>query len=174
LSVAKLFILDCFNRFVKIYVMDSSAIFQRKAIYKNMITVPEVVSEVIDEQSSVYLSVKNLKIEEASASCLKKIERIAKRTGDIYKLSDTDLKILAKALDEKEKGNDVILVTDDYAIQNVAKKIGIKFESVIQKGISKEFNWIKVCKGCGRRLTDDICPICGSEAVIRRIKNDSN
>ncbi len=153
-----------------VYVFDSNAIFQRKAVYDDMVTVPEVVSEIIDEASALYFSVKNLRVEEASEESVREILKTARMTGDIHKLSNTDIKLLAKALDEKKKGNDVVLVTDDYAIQNVAMKLGIKFENVLRDGISKEFKWVKVCRGCGRKIDSDICPVCGSEAVLRRVK----
>ncbi len=154
----------------KVYVMDSSAIFQRKAVYDNMVTVPEVVAEILDEASAIYFSVKELRVEEASDESLRKVIEAASKTGDIYKLSKTDLRVLAKALDEMKKGNEVVLVTDDYAIQNVAMKLGIKFEGIVQNQISKEFKWVKVCRGCGRKIDSDICPVCGSEAVVRRVK----
>ena len=161
-------------KYVEVHVIDSSAIFQRKAVYKNMVTVPEVVAEILDETSALYFSVKNLKVEEASSKSVEKVKKAARRTGDIHKLSDTDIKVLAKALDEIEKGNDVVLVTDDYAIQNVAMSLGIRFDGILHRGISKEFKWVKVCRGCGRKIESEICPVCGSEAVIRRVKNDKN
>ncbi|MEM4509064.1 MAG: ribonuclease VapC, partial [Archaeoglobaceae archaeon] len=74
------------------------------------------------------------------------------------------------ALDEKEKGNEVVLVTDDYSIQNVAMALGIEFESVIHPRISKGFKWVRICRGCGRKVESDVCPICGGETVIRKVK----
>lgn len=153
---------------MKVYVLDSSAIF-RRANYENMLTVPEVVSEVLDENSETYLEVKNLKVESASEESLKEVLKAARRTGDIYKLSKTDLKVIAKALDEKKRGNDVVIVSDDHSIQNIAFELGIGFEGIAQK-IKYKFGWTKVCKGCGRRIEIDICPICGSEAIVRRMK----
>jgi len=135
-----------------------------------MITVPEVVSEILDENSSIYFNVKGLKVESASDKSTNIVKEVSSKTGDIYRLSETDLKVLAKALDEKEKGNDVVLVTDDYSIQNVAMALGIKFETVVRQGISKGFKWVRVCKGCGRKIDSEICPICGSEAVMRKVK----
>ena len=155
---------------MRVYVLDSNAIFQRKAVYENMITVPEVVSEILDENSSIYFNVKGLKVESASDKSTNIVKEVSSKTGDIYRLSETDLKVLAKALDEKEKGNDVVLVTDDYSIQNVAMALGIKFETVVRQGISKGFKWVRVCKGCGRKIDSEICPICGSEAVMRKVK----
>jgi UPF0271 protein len=159
---------------VEVHVIDSSAIFQRKAVYKNMVTVPEVVAEILDEASALYFSVKNLRVEEASPESVEEVRMAARKTGDIHKLSETDIKVLAKAVDEIKKGNEVVLVTDDYAIQNVAMSLGIKFDGILHRQISKEFKWVKVCRGCGRRIESEICPVCGSEAIIRRVKNDKN
>ncbi len=151
-------------------MIDSSVIFLRKAVYDNMVTIPEVVSEIIDENSRLYFSVKSLRVESASEESMKVVLETARSTGDIHKLSETDVKLLAKALDELKMGNDVVLVTDDYAIQNVAMRLGINFEGVIQRKISKGYKWVKVCRGCGRKVKGDVCPVCGSEAVIRRVK----
>lgn len=155
---------------MRVYVIDSSAIFQRKAVYENMVTVPEVVAEIIDEASSLYFSVKNLRVEEASEDSIEEVIKAAEKTGDIHKLSNTDIKVIAKALDEIKKGNEVVLVTDDYAIQNVAMALNIKFESIIMGKIAKEVRWVKICRGCGRKIDSDVCPICGSEAVIKRVR----
>ncbi|MDW7990391.1 MAG: NOB1 family endonuclease [Archaeoglobaceae archaeon] len=155
---------------VRVYILDAGAIFQKKAVYENMVTVPEVVSEILDENSTLYLSVKNLRVECASEKSIEMVKKVSRKTGDIYRLSETDLKVLAKALDEKNSGNDPVIVTDDYSIQNVAVTLGIEFECVVHSKISKGFKWMKTCKGCGRRVDTDLCPVCGSETVLRRVK----
>ena len=155
---------------MKVFVIDSSVIFLRKAHYGRMVTIPEVIDEIKDEYSRLYLSLLDLRVEEASNESIEKVVKVAKRTGDIHKLSDTDIKLLAKALDEIKRGNDAVLVTDDYSIQNVAMFLGLKIENIIQPTISKVFKWVKVCRGCGRKIEGDICPVCGSEAVLRRVK----
>jgi len=154
-------------------VIDSGVIFLRKAFYENMVTIPEVVEEIKDEDSNFYLSLLNLRVEDVNDKYIKKVVKGARKTGDIHRLSKTDIKLIAKALELKEGLNEednVILLTDDYSIQNLAMHFGIKFENVVQKTISKAFKWIKVCKGCGRKIENDVCPICGSEAVLRRVK----
>lgn len=155
---------------MRVFVLDTTAIFQRKAVYDLMVTVPEVVSEILDENSSLYFAIKNLRVESASEKNVELVKKIAKKTGDIYKLSETDLRILAKAIDEKEKGNDVVIVTDDYSIQNVAIALGIEFETVVREGIKRGFKWIRVCRGCGRKVENEVCDVCGSETVLRRVK----
>lgn len=156
-----------------VYVIDSSVVFLRK-IHGNAVTIPEVVEEIKDEDSKLYLSLHNVRVEEASKTSVEKVLEVAKKTGDVHKLSETDVKLIALALDKTNAGEKVVLVTDDYSIQNVAKLFGINIETVIHPGISKAFKWVKVCKGCGRRLKDDVCPVCGSEAVLRRVKSEKN
>jgi len=157
---------------VETYIIDSGAIFLRKALYENMITIPEVIDEIKDEDSKFYLSLLNLRVEDVDDKYVKKAIEGAKKTGDVHRLSNTDIKLIAKAIEVCEKvGKDkVILLTDDYSIQNLAMYFGIKFENVVQKTISKVFKWVKVCKGCGRKIEDDVCPVCGSEAILRRVK----
>jgi len=147
------------------FVIDSTVIFLKKAIFDKMITIPEVIEEIKDSNSRLYLSIINLKIEEAKEEFIERVKEVAKRTGDIYRLSDTDIKLLAKALE-----HNAVIVTDDYSIQNVAKKLNLKFENVIQRGIEKEFKWIRVCIGCGRRTEKEICEVCGSPTKLRRVK----
>jgi len=157
---------------VETYIIDSGVIFLRKALYENMITIPEVIDEIKDEDSKFYLSLLNLRVEDVDDKYVKKVIEGAKKTGDVHRLSNTDIKLIAKAIEVCEKvGKDkVILLTDDYSIQNLAMYFGIKFENVVQKTISKVFKWVKVCKGCGRKIEDDVCPVCGSEAILRRVK----
>lgn len=154
-----------------VYVIDTSTIFMRKACYKNMVTIPEVVDEIKDEDSQLYFSLLDLKVEEASVENVKKVLDLATNTGDIHRLSDTDIKLVAKALDLIDRGEDVVIVTDDYSIQNVAISIGLKVDNIVQPKISRHFRWIKICRGCGRNVEGDVCPVCGSEAVVKRVKS---
>ncbi|AGK61651.1 putative nucleic acid-binding protein, consists of a PIN domain and a Zn-ribbon module [Archaeoglobus sulfaticallidus PM70-1] len=154
-----------------VYVIDTSAIIFKKGFYKKMVTVPEVVEEVKDSNSSSYLSIIDLEVIEPDRKYIKNIERVARKTGDIYRLSETDIKLLALASELSEK-EEVVLVTDDYSIQNVARKIGFKTDSIIQKGISSEYKWVRKCRGCKRVIKDDVdrCPVCGSELYLVRVK----
>ncbi len=153
-----------------VHVIDTSTIFMRKAYYENMVTIPEVVDEIKDENSQLYFSLLNLRVEEASERNVERVVEVAIKTGDIHKLSKTDIKLIAKALDLRESGEDVILVTDDYSIQNVAMSLGLKVDNIVQPKISKRFRWIKICRGCGRIVDGEICPICGSEAIVKKVR----
>ncbi len=156
-----------------VYVLDSSAIFLRK-VHGNAVTVPEVVEEIVDEDSRFYLSIKmeegGLRVESSREEFVLEINEVAKRTGDIHRLSKTDLNVLAKALEIKRRGKKAVIVTDDYSIQNMASVLDIDVEAVVQKGISRVVKWVKVCRGCGRRIDSDICPVCGGEAMLKKVK----
>lgn len=146
------------------HVLDTSAILLRKAVFEDMVTVPEVIDEVKDDLSRLYLEVIDLRVEPARDEFVRRVVEAAESTGDVYKLSETDVRVLAKAL---EYG--AVVVTDDYAVQNVARILGLRTENILQQGIKKEFKWIRVCRGCGRKTRNEICEVCGSETRLKRV-----
>jgi UPF0271 protein len=80
-------------------------------------------------------------------------------------LSGTDVKVLALALDLSEKGQDPMILTDDYGLQNLARLLSLSYSSVMTSGIRSIFQWKNSCPGCGREYASDvqICPVCGSK-----------
>ncbi len=159
---------------MRVYILDSSAIFFRKGLYPSMLTVSKVLEEVKDRDSVSYLSLIDLDIRDPEFSDVEEVRKVAKRTGDVYKLSETDVDLLALALKIKKEGNTPVIVTDDYSIQNMARVLGIETDSIVQKGIAEEVKWIRVCKGCKRKVEGKykFCPVCGSEVCLVRIKGE--
>jgi len=152
-----------------VYVLDSSAFFA--SFYEEgalLITIDAVVDEVKDAVSAMHLSIlqeKGMRVEPVDASQIKSVLDAARKTQDIDKLSGTDIQVLAKA---KEHG--ATIVTDDYAIQNVAMVLGIKVRPLMQKKIRSVYVGIRKCAGCGHRSESDlICPVCGS--ATKRMKS---
>ena len=150
-----------------IYIADSSVFILGMPLPSRMqnriITTPEVLAELKDIKSKMVFEAaleSGVEVEPPLAWLIVEVQSHASRTGDIERLSDTDIGILAKALE-----HDGILCTDDYAIQNVAESLGIETEPILQDGIKETFEWGRRCKGCGRRFESEIriCPICGSE-----------
>ncbi|PSP91777.1 DNA-binding protein, partial [Halobacteriales archaeon QS_1_68_44] len=94
-----------------------------------------------------------------------RVERAARETGDAETLSRTDVRLLAAAFEL-----DARLVTDDYAMQNVAEKLDVGVEVVAQEGIDERRDWDFQCQGCGRTFDDhrDRCAICGSDLERKR------
>ena len=91
----------------------------------------------------------------------------AKKSGDIPNLSDEDISIIALSLQLKAE-----LVTDDFAISNVAKNLCIKVIPVMTNGIKNVITWKYYCPGCKTnfsKITE--CPRCGNRLKRKPSKN---
>ena len=86
----------------------------------------------------------------------------AKDTGDYPQLSRQDISVIALAV---ELGGDII--SDDFAISNVAKNMGLGIFPIMTKGIIDVGVWVRYCPGCGAvHPSRRECLNCG--AVLRR------
>jgi len=144
-------------------VLDTSAIIYLNDFrsFEEIITVSEVIEEVKDRISSLKLSALNLKIIEPSIQSIKEVKKVARKTGDLEKLSKTDLRVLALA-----KETNFTIISDDRNIQNVAEKMEIKYISIFNKKITKLIIWKKFCKNCSKIFEKGrSCPICGEKLV---------
>jgi UPF0271 protein len=123
-----------------------------------------VVAEIINETAKAMVDNGirrgNLKIRDPKIESVKKAKDAAKKTGDLPKLSDADLDVIALAL---ESGAEI--VSDDYGIQNVAASLRLKYQTTAKEGIQKEYVWEKVCPGCGLKhsLNFDRCEVCDTK-----------
>ena len=91
----------------------------------------------------------------------------AKKSGDIPNLSNEDISIIALSLQLKAE-----LVTDDFAISNVAKSLGIRVIPVMTNGIKNIITWKYYCPGCKTnfsKITE--CPRCGNRLKRKPTKN---
>ena len=139
-------------------VADASVFILGKRLEGEIITVPSVERELRDIRSKSRLYIFNARVESPSIDALKRARSAAKTTGDISVLSQTDLDVLAKAV---EYG--AILATDDYAVQNVALHLGLCVEPVAQPLIKKRMQRIQRCRACGRPFEGEACPDCGTQ-----------
>lgn len=111
-----------------------------------------------------------LKIKAPSEKYLNKVKASASRIGDAFFLSETDIQLLALALEFKAFGYATQIVTDDYSIQNVATQLGIEFASLATFGIRCLIEWVRYCPACRRKYSADYnytkCAVCGT--VLKR------
>jgi len=151
-------------------VLDTSAFIYLNDFRKfdEILTVQEVIDEVKDKISSMKLSGLNFKIVEPSEKSVKEIKKTAEETGDLEKLSNTDIKILALG-----KENNCTIISDDRCIQNVAEKLKIKYVSVFNQKITSLIIWKKYCRSC-KKFYDgkDTCPICGNKLIRTPSKSE--
>ena len=106
---------------------------------------------------------------------LSEAKECAAQSGDLPRLSDVDLDVLALAL-----GLNLPLVTDDYRLQNTMNAAGKQSATVGTKGAKQVWKWELRCTGC--RISIDVpenvsrskkgdvgdCDRCGSPLVLKR------
>ncbi|NOZ58051.1 MAG: DNA-binding protein [Euryarchaeota archaeon] len=162
-----------------ILVLDAGAFiagFDPLALQRRAFTVPQVVGELRSLSLKVEVAREQglLTVRSPGREYLQLAARAAERTGDVARLSQADIAVLALALELASAGEEVVLVTDDYALQNVAASLGLRFSPVAELGIRRRFRWYKRCTGCGRRYSaghpGESCPVCGSPLKLRRKK----
>lgn len=93
-------------------------------------TVQEVIDEVKTKKHRERLEFREIKVLEPEEKFVREVEDGAKKAGLDGKLSKTDKKLLALALQTGD-----VLLTDDYAIQKLAKIMGIKCKPFQLEGI---------------------------------------
>ncbi len=152
------------------YILDTCAFFTQKHPEGEFLTVPGIKKEIINKQSRQYyenMLSRKLKIMKANEQSYNIVKEQAKETGDYGVLSNIDLDIIA--LGYESRG---IIVTDDFAIQNVALSLEIDFVSCSNKAITEKRIWKYKCTACHHKEKEKRidCPICGN-TEIRRIKS---
>lgn len=101
-----------------------------------------------------------LQIIDPDKNSMEKARSAAKKTGDYQKLSQTDISIIALALQLE-----TTLLTEDYAVANVATTLKIPVKSSSNKGIKETRKWISYCTACGKAFRPNAkeCPLCGNK-----------
>ena len=148
-------------------VLDSSAFIDDYTTEEPIATIPLVREELEDEAGYRFdaLEGSGMRVHIPDPGTVERVERAARETGDAETLSRTDVRLLAAAFEL-----DATLVTDDYAMQNVAEKLYVGVEVVAREGIDERRDWKFQCQGCGRTFDDhrDRCAICGSDLERKR------
>jgi len=132
--------------------------------------------------SLVYKEIQHIKAKQGALDMLQQTNRLqvrdpeektisivndaAEKTGDKQTISEQDVSIIALALE-----NGIELITDDFAVTNVAKQLGIKTSSLMTQGIKTVGKWISYCSVCGKEFSKEKeCPICGNKLNRKLIK----
>jgi UPF0271 protein len=173
------------NTLKKAVVLDTSALiagFDPLSIEGEHYTVPKVKDEIAENSMAdvrFKIAVENgkLRVRIPNEISLSKIKASATIVGDTFFLSETDLQVLALALELKTEGYTPLIVTDDYSIQNVANQVGIEFASLATYGIRRRLHWIRYCPACHRKYPADskqkTCEVCGTPLKRKPVKGKS-
>jgi len=142
------------------YALDASFFFSEATLEGELFTPSSVVEEIADVRSRLRLEAllgSGLSVASPSAESRRRVTAAAGETGDITRLSPADTDLLALSLDLG-----AVIVTDDYAIQNVAQRLGLGVEGILQRK-ARPRRWKFRCTGCNRRYSAaGTCPVCGS------------
>ena len=129
----------------------------------------------VDEQRWMLIETLDMEWRTASTDERQVVLDLAAKTGDLPRLSDVDIELLALAI-----ANQTSLVTDDYRMKNVAREAGIDVEGVMTSGGKHQWKWVLRCIGCrqteevsseaSRSKKDDVkvCDRCGSPMKLKR------
>ena len=143
------------------------------------LTTREIVDEFIDDFSKFRIRSMifsgELKTALPTPEALSFIQQKSFTIGNQTRLSSQDKTILALAWQKKEqnKVKQVILLTDDFEIQNTAYLLGIDYRPIRTKGISYSVMFRKYCADCRSKLGHDMktCDNCGSMNIkLRKMK----
>ena len=106
----------------------------------------------------ILLDSKRLIIQDPKEEFSKIVRNTAKKTGDLNSLSHGDTSCIALSLEL-----DTELISDDFAVSNVAKHLDVVIIPIMTKGIKTVGKWIHYCSACGISSKESICPNCGNK-----------
>ncbi|MEM0155744.1 MAG: ribonuclease VapC [Thermoplasmataceae archaeon] len=144
------------------FVVDTSGILSRRLnlLDRRLVFPSQVLTEIRRGKLGSHIDTisTEIMVYDASESSRKYVTEEAATTGDIAVLSETDIAVLAAAYELK-----CGIITDDYAIQNVAGSLNIPYQGSDLKPISRRVRWIFKCTGCGKTYKShrENCEVCG-------------
>jgi len=158
----------------RVLVLDTSAFvagFDPFSVKETQYTIPKVNDELLENSMLSFrfrTAAENgkLKVQTPNSQYIDKVKAAAVQVGDKFFLSETDLHVLAMALQLKNEGLSPLIITDDYSIQNVANQLSLEFASLATFGITRRLHWIRYCPACHRTYPADykskVCEVCGT------------
>ena len=104
------------------------------------------------------LETNRLKIREPDKESMMTAIKAARNTGDYQQLSKQDVSIIALCIELNGE-----IISDDFAISNVAKNLDLKISPIMTQGIVDVGRWMHYCPGCRTdHASGSECPICGT------------
>ncbi len=164
------------NRETPILILDTSAFLARLPfrLVEPMVTTQAVIEEIkkgrLVESTNTLVQMERVVVQNPQQGSITEVVAKAKKTKDDFVLSAADISLLALALELQEQGKAVVLLTDDYSLQNTAKNLGLPYQKIRTKGIKEQWTWVIICPGCHAEYTTgyrkgDFCPICGTPLI---------
>jgi rRNA maturation endonuclease Nob1 len=118
----------------------------------------------------------------ADPEILQQVDNIAQKSGDVGALSTPDKSLIALTQELRTKNPElsVVLMSDDYSVQNTCAFFSppIRTYSYSKAGIKRRFRWKVYCPFCRKTFSPEklgsLCPDCGVELKRKKKKQPSN
>lgn len=135
------------------------------------------LERVSPQRSLLVQSLDSIEWRDVPPAWLQDAKEAAASSGDLPRLSDVDVDVLALAI-----ALDATLVTDDYRLQNTMQALQRPTKSVGTTGAKQVWRWELRCTGC--RATSPVpanvdrskkgsvadCDVCGSPMNVKRAR----
>lgn len=160
-----------------VLVLDTTAFIAKYALQvysSDIYTVPSVLQEVKDKESreslELSMSINRIVVRNPSQESIEYIKNITRKIGEHVSLSRTDIEVIALAYELLRKYK-VIVITDDYTIQNVLLHLGIPYKPLRTQGIKVARKYKVYCPKCYYVSTsyEEYCPICNTKLCKRPV-----
>ncbi len=154
-------------------ILDASAFyagvpFRSSSVYHTTSLVYDEIRHIKKNHGAleILLETKRLKIREPDKESTEVAVKAAKDTGDFPQLTKQDISIIALCIEMSGE-----IISDDFAISNVVKNLGLKISPIMTQGIKDVGKWIHYCPGCKTNHTNvKECPICGTPLKRKLLK----
>ncbi len=154
-------------------ILDASAFyagvpFRSSSVYYTTPLVYDEISHIKKNHGAIeiLLETKRLKIRGPDTEAIQVAVKAAKDTGDFPQLTKQDISIIALCIEMSGE-----IISDDFAISNVVKNLGLKISPIMTQGIKDVGKWIHYCPGCKTNHTNvKECPICGTPLKRKLLK----
>jgi UPF0271 protein len=116
----------------------------------------------------ILIETKRLTIKDPDTVFLNKVKNAATESGDLINLTNEDISSISLSLQLHAE-----LVTDDFAMSNVAKNLGITINPIMTNGIKTTGTWRYYCPACEINFSKTSqCPNCGTSLKRKLIRKN--
>ena len=114
----------------------------------------------------ILINTNRLLVKQPQTEFEERVKICAKKTGDIHSLSEGDISCIALSLELNTE-----LISDDFAVTNVSKKLGINTIPLMTNGIKIVGKWIFYCPACKKDFSNEKnCLLCGNKLKKKLVK----
>ena len=114
------------------------------------------------------LETKRLVVKDPKIDSIDFVIASAKKSGDFDELSKEDISSIALCYELKGE-----IITDDFAVSNLAKNLGLVVIPVMTSGIKTVGVWIHYCPACKKSFSNaTVCSLCGTR-LRKKLKSSA-